>query len=169
MCSFVIWISLAITVGKWIRHRRTRSRFLPEMPQWVYLSLCLPHTHFTQSKQVCLLQLETPIQTVISPPLGFMRYSLQMICPYLSLILKANTHAALQCSTWLRFHFVVGWSMISSLLLCVVFLPEEQRWKCIMWSSNKEGENVLMCFRKSRVTEEWRVFTQGFLIMYICV
>lgn len=79
-----------------------------------------------------------------------MRYSLQTICPYLSLILKANTQATFHCSTWLRFHFVDHWSMISSFLFCVVvsFSPRSRSENASCEAATKEGENVLMCFRK---------------------
>lgn len=105
--------------------------------------------------------------TLPYPPVGFTRFSLQIICPYLYLILKANSQATLHCSTWLRFHFVDRWSMISSFLFCVVVLSEEQKWKYIMWSSNKSARKCADVFQKRRVGEEWSVFTLGFLIMYI--
>ncbi len=115
--------------------------------------------------------LDAHVQTVNhkSPLLGSKRCSLLIIFPYLFLILKANTPAALHCSTWLRFHFVVRRSMISYFLFWAVFLPEESKWKCNMWSSNKRGRKCADLLQKSGVAEEWRVFTQGFLIMYMCV
>lgn len=72
-------------------------------------------------------------------------------------------------AAWLHFHFVCCWSMISSFLFCVVFLLKEQKWKCIMSSSNKRWRKCADVLQKSGITAEWRVFTKGFLLTYICV
>lgn len=72
-------------------------------------------------------------------------------------------------AAWLHFHFVCRWSMISSFLFCVVFLLKEQKWKCIMSSSNKRWRKCADVLQKSGITAEWRVFTKGFLLTYICV